>query len=481
MPELAGGKPGDGRKARTGEHVAGLGPTRGRLSRRPPPGLGHRHTGRHACRAPDRAFRHAGRRSRCRTARSVPTACLAPDAEASTPTPINLRLPIERFGTWDVVPGAEPLAESVRVVPVSGPRPGTGLVRVTTDPQHVCFLQRVPWTMLDLLSRLVTDLRLQVQVPRTHVFGGEWAVLVPSGPPSLHLLLRGSCRASSAESRHPLPIAAGSALLLSGAQDCKIQACGPERPATSELDWDGGTPLEQRVSLPEDPSAVLMLSARIKMHPRPGRSIPLPAVWALDPERIWSNGRRESVLGSLNAELSYPRLGISAITVRLIETFLIQGLRSDLRIGFWRAPGWLGALTDPVLRTGLIDAETESALASVRALSADVHRSPSRIRARVRAFSGAPPGRLLRQLRMERALRRLEQDELTLENLAHELGYSGVSTFCRAFRREMGCTPAEYWRRSRGRPFPRRPRHPSIRGASDDAEPTPLDSAPTGE
>jgi AraC-like DNA-binding protein len=82
---------------------------------------------------------------------------------------------------------------------------------------------------------------------------------------------------------------------------------------------------------------------------------------------------------------------------------------------------------------------------------------------------------------MERALRRLEQEEITLENLARELGYASVSTFCRAFRREMGCTPAEYWRRTRGRAFPRRTRHQALLGASEDEEPAALDSTRAGE
>jgi len=74
---------------------------------------------------------------------------------------------------------------------------------------------------------------------------------------------------------------------------------------------------------------------------------------------------------------------------------------------------------------------------------------------------------------MDRALRQLDEAEPTLETLARELGYANVSTFCRAFRREVGCTPAAYWRRSRKRPFPRKARHRAILEASDDEEPVP--------
>jgi AraC-like DNA-binding protein len=330
--------------------------------------------------------------------------------------------------------------------------------------------------MLDLLSGFITDLRLEVQAPRTHLLTGQWALLVPRGLPSLHLLRRGSCIARSTESRHPLPFGSGRALLLSGTRECSLEAPGPERTVVPPFDWNGGTPLEEVVFPPEEQGAALLLSAQIKRRGRAGDRVPLPAVSVLDPDQVWTREWREPLLDALNTELSHPRLGVSAIVTRLLEVLVIRGLRTELRAGAWKASGWLGALTDPVLRTGLIDAETESALASVRALAAEVHRSPARIRARVSAFSGAPPGRLLRQLRMDRAMRRLEESEPTLEDLASESRYATVSTFCRAFRREVGCTPAAYWRRTRNRPFPRRPRHPPPRSASDE-NPAALDSA----
>jgi AraC-like DNA-binding protein len=332
--------------------------------------------------------------------------------------------------------------------------------------------------MLDLLSRYLADLRVEVQQPRTRTLDRERALLVPEGEPSVHFVRRGTCRARSAESPHPLPLGAGWTLLLSGTSACSIQTPGPDCNITAQLDWNEGSPLDEIVFPPKDPNAALLLSARVKLRCRPGIPAEFPGVARLDPERVWSGRWGEPVVEALNAELSHPRLGVSAIVARLLEVVLLQGLRTELRGGTWKAPGWLGALTDPVLRTGLIDAGTGSALTSVGALSAEVHRSPRRVRARVRGFSGAPPGYLLRQLRMERAIRRLEEEQPTLGDLARELGYASVSTFCRAFHREVGCTPADYWRRARKRPFPRPARHPPGRLTSSGERPAPLDSPP---
>ncbi|HSP19615.1 MAG TPA: AraC family transcriptional regulator, partial [Myxococcaceae bacterium] len=163
----------------------------------------------------------------------------------------------------------------------------------------------------------------------------------------------------------------------------------------------------------------------------------------------------DPLVETLIAESFHPRPGVTAIVQRLLEVFIIQGLRAHLMNGFWTAPGHLGVLSDPVLRTGLHDSGGASLPLSVQALASEVHRSARRVRSRVRATSGESPGRLLRQSRMQSALRHLDHGEPRLAVIARELGYADVSCFCRAFRRELGCTPAEYWRRMTGRPFPR--------------------------
>ena len=425
---------------------------------------------------------------------------------ASTPRPgsrarsaRHLALPAFRFCTWNLVH-----ITSGRRVPALclarrtslhvrkrrrsvRSRPRRWSIRVgqlsalPLDPTVSASCSRRPRLMLDLLSSFLSDVRLEVQAPRHHLLRGQWALLVPEGPPSLHLLRRGHCRASSAESRHALPIGTGWALLLSGARESTIRAYGPDGPTTSEFDWDGGTPLEEGVSLPADPSAALLSPHESRWWVGLGfRFLSPPSLRSIRSGCGRAGGEnpssRPSTASSFIRGSASPRL--SSASSRSSSS---RGSGARYVPGFWKAPGWLGVLTDPVLRTGLLDAGSDSALASVGALSAEVHRSPRTVRARVRGFSGAPPGHLLRQLRLERALRQLEEGEPTLDALARELGYANASSFCRAFRREVGCSPAEYWRRTRNRPFPRRARHPSSGEASDDRETTTLDSTPRDE
>lgn len=301
---------------------------------------------------------------------------------------------------------------------------------------------------MDLLSTIVVELGLRLLEPRIHILEGSWSrSLEPGGAASVHWVRHGRCSAWPATARHSLPLDKGCALLLSGEVDCALQAVGPRRPPQETFDCSAGRSLEHP-SFPPAGDGVQLVSAQLDLAARPGRlAHRLPPVVLIRP--------RQPVVEALIAETSHPRPGATAIVQRLLEVFIIQGLRAELTDAFWSAPGYLGVLSDPVLRTGLDETDAPSLPLSLETLAAQVHRSARRVRSRVKAISGESPGRLLRQSRLQRAVRRLEQEAPRLTDIARELGYSNVSSFCRAFQREVGCTPAEYWRRVTGRPFPR--------------------------
>lgn len=310
-----------------------------------------------------------------------------------------------------------------------------------------------PWIQdaaVDLLSTIVAELGLQLREPRIHILEGSWARLLEPGAASVHLMRHGRCSAWPATARHSLPIDRGCALLLSGEVECALQAVGPRCVPREAFDWTAGGALEHP-SFPPPGDGVQLVSAQLDLATRPGRlAHRLPPAVVIRPHQL-----RAAVVETLIAETSHPRPGATAIVQRLLEILIIQGLRAELIDAFWSAPGQLGVLSDPVLRTGLNETEATSLPLSLEALAAQVHRSARRVRSRVKAISGVSPGRLLRQSRMQRAIRRLEHEGPRLTEIARDLGYASVSSFCRAFQREVGFTPAAYWRSATGRPFPR--------------------------
>lgn len=61
------------------------------------------------------------------------------------------------------------------------------------------------------------------------------------------------------------------------------------------------------------------------------------------------------------------------------------------------------------------------------------------------AMAGHPPlGRFLAKLRLEDAIRRLELEKRSVQQIAKSVGYTSSSSFIRAFRQAMGATPRQY-------------------------------------
>jgi AraC-like DNA-binding protein len=60
------------------------------------------------------------------------------------------------------------------------------------------------------------------------------------------------------------------------------------------------------------------------------------------------------------------------------------------------------------------------------------------------AQEGGVFSELLDEVRTELAVQMLTTTEASLAEIAHEAGYSGVTSFIRAFRRRTGKTPAEF-------------------------------------
>lgn len=72
--------------------------------------------------------------------------------------------------------------------------------------------------------------------------------------------------------------------------------------------------------------------------------------------------------------------------------------------------------------------------------------SPSHFSRLFRASTGLAPSRFFQLLRLERARRLLRETELSVLEVALEVGYGSVSHFSQIFRREAGLSPSAYRR-----------------------------------
>lgn len=144
------------------------------------------------------------------------------------------------------------------------------------------------------------------------------------------------------------------------------------------------------------------------------------------------------------AELADRQVGMQAMTTALLKQVLITLLRRSLSVGELRLEQF-SILSDPqVTRAFARMAANPGALHSVTTLSETAGLSRSAFMARFAAAVGCSPMAALRQLRMRRASNLLTANVLSIDQIAHAVGYASRSSFSRTFRHVFGNDPAEY-------------------------------------
>ena len=114
---------------------------------------------------------------------------------------------------------------------------------------------------------------------------------------------------------------------------------------------------------------------------------------------------------------------------------------------------WLSACLGEPTADGLLAnqmteaAETQHQIVTVAGLAADLHVSQRTLQRLSATYVGLSPGMLIRRRRVQDGARRLrEQPDLSLTDLAHELGYADHAHLTHDWRTVLGITPAGYRR-----------------------------------
>ena len=147
----------------------------------------------------------------------------------------------------------------------------------------------------------------------------------------------------------------------------------------------------------------------------------------------------------LVSELSRARAGHAYMASRLIELFCAEAVRQYLDHHTHEAPGWFRAMRDPRIGPALnvIHAFPGSDL-GVAALASEVNMSASRFAARFRETMGQSVMHYATGWRMNVAARLLSDADLSVEQIAHRVGYDSAPAFTRAFARNYECSPSAY-------------------------------------
>jgi AraC-like DNA-binding protein len=176
----------------------------------------------------------------------------------------------------------------------------------------------------------------------------------------------------------------------------------------------------------------------VEMSATASPSPPTAYVAGPPPEVEWMR----STLRLIAAEASALRPGGEAVITRLSDILVIQAIRTWIAREPEGQTGWLGALQDPRIGQAMSLVHRDPAQPwSVASLARATAMSRSAFAARFTELVGEPVMRYVTRWRMHVALDWLQQDDVSVAELAARLGYESEAAFSRAFKRTVGMSP----------------------------------------
>ncbi len=301
---------------------------------------------------------------------------------------------------------------------------------------------------LDLLSQLLTLIRLRGEMIYTAALTSPWRLDFPSGGAHFHFIVEGQVRVSS-DDFDPVVVDAGTLLLLPtgrghGLRNPTVGATQPTMPATDPFAPDIFD--SERLTLEHGGGGALTRLVSGTFHFYDNSS---PIVTAALPPFITvsrndgSNAEwLEALVHFLLAEAHLPAPGSGIMISRLIDVMVVQTLRTWAATHPREGRGWLGGIGDPGIERAL-SALHEAPLRdwTVQDLARIATMSRSVFAERFSEKVGEPPLRYLKHWRLSLAADMLRSGTMKVGEVARRVGYDSDASFSRAYKARFGHPP----------------------------------------
>lgn len=295
--------------------------------------------------------------------------------------------------------------------------------------------------MVDPLAEVVTLLQPGAPSSKLASGAGRWSVhRAEAGRPFYCVILEGASR-FEVDGHAPMTLETGDFILIPSAFNFTASSLEPpkgKRDTAHVVLPDG----EVRHGNPTGPPDVRMLVGYCVFgSPDAGLLV------SLLPRLVLVRGeRRLSTLVQLVREESLGRRPArEVILARLLEVLLIEALRSTA--GTAASPGLLCGLADERLAVAIRGMHERPTRAwTIELLAKESALSRSAFFERFRRAVGVAPMEYLLGWRMALAKDLLRRKEVTVAEVAEQVGYSSASTFSVAFTRHVGLPPTHYAR-----------------------------------
>ncbi|MBZ0274908.1 MAG: AraC family transcriptional regulator [Anaerolineae bacterium] len=284
---------------------------------------------------------------------------------------------------------------------------------------------------MDALKHVLHAIRLQPQLFRRHELTAPWRIQLSAlNIAAYHLVEDGGCWFQIPATGDLLRVERGDLIVISNTRHYEItdqpSSQTPNGGRTSTTLISGEFRAEHNVVTP----IFSLLPALIHIQNQDGQ----PIFWLA------------TALQGVASEVNGGRPGYEAVVSRLMDILFIMVMRSWIDQHSEGGGGWLGALYDPHIGKTLnaIHGQPEQpwtldSLAQVAGLSRSFFSE------RFTVAVGESPMKYLTRWRVQLATTWLgDDDHLTVEQIAHRLGYSSAFAFSKAFKRLTGSAPTAY-------------------------------------
>lgn len=302
------------------------------------------------------------------------------------------------------------------------------------------------------LNSLINNLSVNIVELAECIVSPGWELIL-QGPllPGIHYNLTGSGQLVTRDQRriqlkpHTLIVLpAGHALRLEVPDGPNSERDIAPNYQTKEARLHGFSPgeLRRHVAGDAEPGVILIcgyFKATYGMTIDPFAWLPSPIV-----EQFDATDQLDRQLRLALEELITQEVGAGAMTTALMKQVLVAVIRRSLKSrDIWAER--FSLLSDPHIARAFAEMAARPGSAhSVSSLAQSVGLSRSAFMARFKALFGMPPMTALRDLRMRHAAALLTGNNISVDQAAHEVGYTSRSSFLRAFRKVTGFEPSEY-------------------------------------
>lgn len=306
---------------------------------------------------------------------------------------------------------------------------------------------------MDVLSELLSDLRVESTIYCRFEVADPWAVAYPGGGMAgFHVVVEGRCLLQVDGRDAPLRLEAGDLVVFPHRTGHHLRGPSPALPAPVEAlaaRRDGALSVRHGGA----GERAVYLCGGLTFHAGGDHPLlsALPEVIHVPRARAAAHPWLETHLAAIACEAASGRPGAEMVMARLSDVLFVQAVRAHLAALPEVAAGWPGALRDPPVAKALsaIHRQPERAW-TVESLGRAVGMSRSHFAERFAKAVGEPPLAYLSRWRMHRARTLLRDDSVRMGRIARMLGYGSEAAFSTAFKRWTGMPPGEFRKTARG-------------------------------